>query len=1484
MKRSLFVFVFLFLSIKLIPAPFDSGMISWTQPDGTFFIAQLIRDEFTLTFTTNDGYEIREGTDGWFYYATKDNNGKIIPGDLKVGKGIFPTLPQDLTLGATAQYEIDQRKLDFQQGLLDAEAWYSQKIVEANGELVKIHVGVILVDFADHRHYTGLDYPNGYPTHYFNNMLFSQNTYIDLEGGHDIHPDKEPVFGSMRDYLNQQSCGKLDITGKKVDGLDVYTNEILNPSDPSGFPQWLYLNGSKDYWDTVVDGGVTKIPYDQLTQLVKQQLNVDLIVGNKKVYDKLILIYAGDVGRKQLWPATTNGQISQIGEQYENFIDEPPRFTHIGTYCHEFGHLLGAPDEGLGNVRLGYWDLMDIGTWNGPERKGECPAGYDPYYKIKWKWVTPNYFNESPSNQTQTVQYNYNSPKYYKLDSPIDPLEYFLIENRGRNGFDRYTPNNFNYTPPNNVDVNSNLGGLMIWTIDGDGRTSDYSDIVGLKSAMTGVVSNLFGTENNFGASDPFPYSDGQDITQNTFPNNSIRNVLDSKVKLENITWESNGSILVDISRTSQNDIELVTGIQEWTTNRTITKDIILLGGATLTLGSGVKLEFYQNKKIKIFDNATLIIESGANPVILTNYNNGGKWGGIEMLGEHSRLLASNLIIQYAVKCLSFSGLKSVLVNSITFNNNDTFCDLNGATNIEISSCRFNSTKIDLGYYNNSSISIKFSNNVFLFSSISMLGQIDFDFINNDFRTPYGTPTSFKFPGGNNIIKNNIFLNSDILNTSLGNSIITYNCVYPAPSSTVATLFSSEGNFSADPLFADPGNLESQSLQQSSPCIDMGDPTMDYNNEPGSKGGRINIGSLGNTTLATVVAPNTSRNLSAISMLGNLSLSQSSTWCVNSATPYSIGVNKTLEIPNLTVNSGSTLNISNGATLNCLNGGSLFVNGTLNANGTSSNKVCFDFKQIDWTTQNGLKILSGGLANISNAIIKNAKYGVYNYEGISNISGSEILSCFYGIYLYKNNYASVQSQIINNNIHNNCPGIHMYASSPDIRNNTIYNNYYGVYCWNYSSPYLGNYELTGDNNIHNNYIGFYATDHCFPFLGRTSCLFYGGNNKIQDSQSYNMYAYWYCDITAENNWWGADPPDVNKIQATYYSTISYIPWLQAPPLGQIRDLSSSPEEVIYDNNFPKDKKQKNDSKQNIENSYKGSSQKQSIVDVDKEILTSYKLDWPIHWKLLYARSLIGVKKFKQAQSVCKEVILNHSDSTSSAYALDLLWQASRQYDEDSLKTFLNFLSNKNEKNKLYASAESILAGYDKKNKVQRFDKILKKYRGEQIIESVLLSKFLYHYHELDDKENAQLILAQIDMLFPNSSSAIEAHNLMGDNQIKAKQASSAAKIAETEMENTTLPTEYKLLGNYPNPFNPSTTISYALPFESNVEINIFDIMGRLIRTFNINSQNAGYQNVLWNGKNENNEQVASGIYLYRFKAIAIDGKVFEKTSKLLMLK
>ena len=602
------------------------------------------------------------------------------------------------------------------------------------------------------------------------------------------------------------------------------------------------------------------------------------------------------------------------------------------------------------------------------------------------------------------------------------------------------------------------------------------------------------------------------------------------------------------------------------------------------------------------------------------------------------------------------------------------------------------------------------------------------------------------------------------------------------------------------------------------------------------------------------------QNTGCYSNIVSGTLTQNTTW-----------MGKVSVVGNLTVPSDLTLTISSGTTVSFEKGSSLLVNGTLTANDAPSvNKVYFDFKQIDWTTQNGLKVLAGGLANITNVVIKNAKYGVYNYEGITNITNSEILNCFYGVYLYRNNYASQQSQIINNIIYNNCPGIHMYSSSPDIRDNVIYDNYYGVYCWSYSSPYLGDYELTGDNNIYDNYIGFYAVDHSNPFLGRSTCEFYAGYNKIENSQSYNIYAHGNCEIYAENNWWGADPPNTNKILAASYSTIYYDPWLQTPPFGQSKGLSSSPEEVAYNNNFPRDEKE-------------GTNLKNSTQNADNGTLTGYSSQWSINWKLLYARSLIGIKKYKAAQSVCKEIILNHPDSTLSSYALDLLWQASRQYDKDPLKNFLEYLSNKNEKKKILVSAELILAGYDKKNKELRFDKILNKYKDDPIIEYVLLNKFLYYYHELNDEVNARSILAQIDKQYPDSRSAIAAHDLIGDNKNKAKKSGNAFAVTEKSDENDA-PNNYELLGNYPNPFNPSTTINYALPVQSNVEINIFDIMGRLIRTFELNGQSAGYQNVLWNGRNENNEQVASGIYLYRFKAVATDGKVFEKTSKLLMLK
>ena len=90
----------------------------------------------------------------------------------------------------------------------------------------------------------------------------------------------------------------------------------------------------------------------------------------------------------------------------------------------------------------------------------------------------------------------------------------------------------------------------------------------------------------------------------------------------------------------------------------------------------------------------------------------------------------------------------------------------------------------------------------------------------------------------------------------------------------------------------------------------------------------------------------------------------------------------------------------------------------------------------------------------------------------------------------------------------------------------------------------------------------------------------------------------------------------------------------------------------------------------------------------------------------------------------------------------------------------------------------------------------------------------------------------------------------------------------------TLPTEYELHANYPNPFNPMTRIDYSLPFDSKVNIQIFDVVGREIATLVNDNQKAGYYTIDFNASN-----ISSGIYFYRM--IAGD---FVAIKKMLLIK
>jgi glucuronoarabinoxylan endo-1,4-beta-xylanase len=80
------------------------------------------------------------------------------------------------------------------------------------------------------------------------------------------------------------------------------------------------------------------------------------------------------------------------------------------------------------------------------------------------------------------------------------------------------------------------------------------------------------------------------------------------------------------------------------------------------------------------------------------------------------------------------------------------------------------------------------------------------------------------------------------------------------------------------------------------------------------------------------------------------------------------------------------------------------------------------------------------------------------------------------------------------------------------------------------------------------------------------------------------------------------------------------------------------------------------------------------------------------------------------------------------------------------------------------------------------------------------------------------------------------------------------------------PAGFELAQTYPNPFSSTAAIPYQIKKESSVQITIYDILGRAVRTFSVGQQSVGLHSVLWNGYSDRGERVASGVYFYRLDA------------------
>ncbi|MBD3289542.1 T9SS type A sorting domain-containing protein, partial [candidate division KSB1 bacterium] len=100
----------------------------------------------------------------------------------------------------------------------------------------------------------------------------------------------------------------------------------------------------------------------------------------------------------------------------------------------------------------------------------------------------------------------------------------------------------------------------------------------------------------------------------------------------------------------------------------------------------------------------------------------------------------------------------------------------------------------------------------------------------------------------------------------------------------------------------------------------------------------------------------------------------------------------------------------------------------------------------------------------------------------------------------------------------------------------------------------------------------------------------------------------------------------------------------------------------------------------------------------------------------------------------------------------------------------------------------------------------------------------------------------------------------------------------TDGDDEEMPKKYALKKNYPNPFNPETMITYQLPEEGFVEINIYNALGQKIRQLEASQKQPGTYKILWNGKDDFGANLSSGIYICQFKT---GNKIFHQ--KMLLL-
>lgn len=430
-------------AIKAYPYP-----VEITQPDGSKLTIKIQGDEFHHYQTTIDGIQILSNAKGYKTYANVNTQGELVASDV-IAKNPNKRSDSDLQFINSIEQStvLQQNKLTRTRSKMLSKT-KPQKAFPLLGSPKSL---VILVNFTDKKFAKTTttakdDFIN----------LLNQDNYA-ANGG----------TGSARDYFMSSSYGKFAPDFDVVGPFDLDNN--------------MAYYGAND-----ANGNDVKPEYMIVQACTKADPTVDFTIydtDNNGSIDNIFVYYAGyneaeGGAANTVWPHRWD--IASSGYTGNKVFDGKTANDYactselkgstgssmcgIGTFAHEFGHVLGLPDyyhtEDSEKNTLNEWHIMDYGAYL---NEGRTPPVYTSYDRFFLGWVVPQQINSPldmtllPLYQGKTVPANSNQQAYLfaasnhnmSANSP-SPSEFFMVEYRKQTGWDSFLPGE----------------GMLIWHID----------------------------------------------------------------------------------------------------------------------------------------------------------------------------------------------------------------------------------------------------------------------------------------------------------------------------------------------------------------------------------------------------------------------------------------------------------------------------------------------------------------------------------------------------------------------------------------------------------------------------------------------------------------------------------------------------------------------------------------------------------------------------------------------------------------------------------------------------------------------------------------------------------------------------------------------------------------------------------------------------------------------------------------------------------